>query len=711
MKTNGLLLLFLLGNLLSIFPGFASEGNRLETLNDQLKLAKKDSNRVNLLNEMGIELRNDDPTKAIEYTKEAMELAMAIGFQRGLARSYNNYGGIEFLIGKYDEALAYCFKSIKLSEESGNKNELANSYSYIGRVKGTQGNYVESINYYLKCLDLYEKTGNKYGMAKTNMNIGVVYFDMYFDKKQDSTALSFQKKSLAEYEELHDNKGIALCYINIGEMYQKLNHFSEALDYYKKSTVILKELNEKRATALTYNNIGQILTDQSHYKESESNLIKSLKIRQEIDDKLGMAETYLNIGILNAAQQRFEQAIDYYKKSLLLAQQTGAKEYLKEAYEAMSGAYSQTGNFQQAFVYSKLLLNIKDSLQNEKSSKQIAEMQTKYETERKASQIILLMKEKELNAKEAYKQELIKYSLMGLSALFVLVILLVLNRFYLKHKANRVLEEKNLEIISQKNKIEHQRDLLLEKNTQITDSIEYAKRIQKALLPRHSLLNNYFQDSFILFKPKDVVSGDFFWIQETEEHIYCAAVDCTGHGVPGALMSIVGFNLLEQAVNIKKLIDPASILNELSISLANKLKQNDQEDIHDGMDIALCAIEKKTNKLLFAGVNLGMYIISQDTLIELKLTRIIKTPFTGQFQNQEMALKKGDLLYLFTDGFIDQHGGLKKKKFYADPFKKLLIDHKDRNLNSQKEELEKTINSWKGNLEQTDDMCVIGMQI
>ncbi len=255
-----------------------------------------------------------------------------------------------------------------------------------------------------------------------------------------------------------------------------------------------------------------------------------------------------------------------------------------------------------------------------------------------------------------------------------------------------------------------------EKNKDITDSINYAKRIQYAILPPNEKIKTMFPESFVLFLPKDIVSGDFYWCGQWGPHVLIAAVDCTGHGVPGAFLSIVGSNLLNQNVNELGLTKPSVILNSLNKGLSKIIHQNNKKDaVKDGMDISLCSINYQTKKLEYAGAYNPLWLIRDMKFIEIKADKVpIGASFDNNvhtFTNHEIDLLPGDTFYLFSDGFADQFGGHDGKKFKYKQLQNLLLSIQSNTLEEQKEILHEKIDAWKGNLEQVDDILLLGVRI
>jgi len=280
----------------------------------------------------------------------------------------------------------------------------------------------------------------------------------------------------------------------------------------------------------------------------------------------------------------------------------------------------------------------------------------------------------------------------------------------------KMLWEQSTSIHNEKERIEKLKTQVEYRHKEIIDSVHYAKKIQQAILPSQELVNDLLPDSFIFFNPKNIVSGDFFWVHRIDEHkVLYAAVDCTGHGVPGAFMSIMGYNLLEQIVVKNQLDQPALILNELTKSVIRSLKQtNELGSVKDGMDIALCKVDFQNHTLEYAGAHNSLYLIRNGNLTETKADRKsvgISASKSTEFSNHTMNLVKGDCLYIFSDGYADQKGGAENTKFFYQPFKDLLVEIHQQSMQEQKQKLESVISSWKGDRGQIDDMLIIGLRI
>jgi len=296
------------------------------------------------------------------------------------------------------------------------------------------------------------------------------------------------------------------------------------------------------------------------------------------------------------------------------------------------------------------------------------------------------------------------------SLLILIVFLLVLTQTRTLIKTRKLLTEKEQAF----KLIELQKFELELKDKDITDSLIYAQRIQEALLPSESYFRKHFSDSFILFKPKNIVSGDFYWIGEKGEKVFVVAADCTGHGVPGALMSMIGLKIIEKTINEDNIEIPSMILEVMNKGLEKTFsrEKNIGTIIRDGMDIGLCVINRKRKKLQYAGAFLPLYLIREGNLVEISADKIIigMNPEGLSYLDHEINLLDDDIFYIFSDGYVDQFGGSENKKFMYRRFRYLLMTIHNFPVNDQKAILEENIKTWMGNNEQVDDMMVIGFR-
>jgi serine phosphatase RsbU (regulator of sigma subunit)/tetratricopeptide (TPR) repeat protein len=719
---------------------FLAQTHKIDSLLTLLKTQKEDTSKVNTLSELARAYLFDlnDCQKVGEYGSKQLALSLKLNFNKGIAYGYLNRAIFYRSSGELDSALVYDKKSLPVMIEMGNKKGESSCYLNIGLTLSHQGNFKEALEYMFKGMKIKEQIGDKKGMCSGYNNIG----NIYEDQANYAEALKFQLKSLKIREELGDKIGIAMAFNNIGNVVLAQGKSDDALLYYHKSLKISEGQNDLLGIGSSNANMGNIYLAQKNYREARICFFKSLKAREQIDDKRGLAEIFNNIGGAYFLEKKTEEALIYHLKSFKLYEKTGdkkgiaeacggiansyteKKEYehafrycdqmlslskelgykdgIRDAYRNLSNLYKKQKQFEKALQFTNLYNATKDSLLNTENFKQVSELNTRYETDKKEKEILLLTKDQELNAKIIKQQQLVRWGLIGGVTLLFISIFSIYRRYRFKQKANDLLETQNQEI--------------QEKNTLITDSIDYAKTIQEAVLPSTAKIHDLFPQSFILNKPKSIVSGDFYWVNKIDDQLVCAVADCTGHGVPGAFMSLLGYNMLENEVKKNAVREPAVILDNLNAQIIKSLSKEEDEVIKHGMDISLISIDTTTNLLHYAGAHNSVYIIRDGQLTELKADKkaigsldkkgdIHFTPYTFQLQ-------KDDMIYLHTDGFPDQIGGPNRKKFYYQPFKDLLISISALEMQEQKEKLDTAHRRWLGEkMEQTDDILIMGIRI
>ncbi|MES2285262.1 MAG: tetratricopeptide repeat protein [Bacteroidota bacterium] len=691
-----------------------AQQDRIDSLLVVLETSNDDTIKINTLSELSRSHASTGSYKdALKYAIDAQQRSQKINFKTGLGNAFNNIGAVYWNEGNYENALENYFKALEIRTEAHDKKGISGSLNNIGLVYMNQGNYEKSMEYHLRSLKIREETGDKKGIFSSYNNIGNIYknqgnYEKALENYFKSMNINDENDLILPGNDL-SKKGIGNFYNNIGLVYMNQGNYERSLKNYWRSLKIRKEIGDKKAVADSYNNIGNVYMDLVNYKESLSNHIKSLKIREEIGDKHGIAMSNVNIGGVYLKENKFVESYDYLNRALILFKKIGNKDGVKDAYFSLSDLFTQKGNYKKAFEFHKLYFDSKDTLFNEQSSKQIAEMNTKYDSEKKDKE--LLKKDLEINKQliETEKQYLQRnVFIIG----FVLVLMLsffIFKGYRNKQNANRSLEKKNT-------LIENQKQLVEEKNGKITESIKYAKRIQQAILPSKAMIKSLLPDSFVFFRPKDIVSGDFYWIHAIDnDQVILAVVDCTGHGVPGALMSMMGYNLLEQIVKEHQIYEPAIILNDLSKLVMDSLKQtNELTSIKEGMDMAIWKINYRNFELEYAGARNSLYLVRNGKLMETKADRRsigISLPNSVPFSNYKINIEKGDCLYVFSDGYADQFGGPNNEKFYYNPFRELLTAISHQSMEDQEEKLEKVISEWKGQKSQIDDILIVGVRV
>ncbi len=616
-----------------------------------------------------------------------------------------------------DSAIQCSNTSLVLATMLKNDSLIAEANSLLGYCCEVKGNYKNALVYFLKAIETYKAQKNKNKLSTCYNGMGIVYwYQGFYDK-----AIEYYKKNTDISIEINDKNGLATSYGNMAIIFDEKGDLNNSLLYYKKALVIFEDEKNLQSMASCYDNMSLVFKQKEDFKQALEYNNKSYKVRDELKDTIGMLASMENLGSIFIKLKKYDDAISISERVLGFATKLGAKEDMKAAYVNLKEAYEFKNDFKSAYKFADLLMAVKDSLKNRDNLDQVAELEAKFKTKEKETELTEIKLVHELAAKENAEKLKRKNYFIGflifIGVLVVLAAFLILKRLKEKKQIAEEFSEKNKAIEMQKSIIDKAFLQLSEKSKDITDSIKYAKRIQKAIFPTNIYFNKLLPQSFAFFKPKDIVSGDFYWVEQDEEGcVYFAVVDCTGHGVPGAFMSIVGFNLLNKALFESKFKTPAEILNEVNKNLTETLKQTFEESaVKDGMEISLCKWNKQTNEFWFAGANAIIYKVSNKNLEIIKGDKNPIGAFYGEklqsYTNTKVEVLKNDCIYLFSDGYADQFGGDKGKKYKYKQLEDFLKMHSHLNMTEQRKLLSTEFTKWKGELEQVDDVCVIGIKI
>jgi len=689
-KTKYILLsIFVSAHLLTGTLAFAQQ-SKVDSLLTLLLKDKEDTIKVMRLNTLSreyIDIGLYD--KALNYANTAMQLAQQLNYQKGIANSCNNFGITYRTQGDYPKALDYYLRSLKIDEELGDKNGIARHLGSIGNVYSDQEDYTKALDYYFKALKIKEEIGDKNGIATWLGNIGIVYEELASAADDDSLinreqlfskALDNFSKALKITEEIGDKSGIATWLSNIGLVYEEEG---EALPYAKQQ--------------------------QELYEKALEHFLKSLKIAEEFEYKQLQANILGNMGSLYSDMKKYAEAEKYLQNALKLDRELGAMDDERDDEKDLSELYEKTNRYQLALEHFKKVMTLKDTLFNADKNKELTQKEMNFEFEKKeAIQKAEQEKQTALAAAESKKQKIVIWSVIAVLALVLVFAGLILRSLRLTRKQKQVIEIKSKET-------EVQKQIIEEKNKDITDSIHYASRIQRALLTSHEFIGKHLKDYFILFKPKDIVSGDFYWANSVNGKFLLCTADCTGHGVPGAFMSLLNISILNEITIEKKVTSPDLILNYAREEIISALNPEGMEvETKDGMDCVFCTYDPENMLLHFAGANNPMWIVRDNQLLEFKPDKMPVGKYNDThkpFSLQTINLQKGDIIYTFTDGFADQFGGTNGKKFKYKQLHDLLSTISMKPLLEQKTILENAFENWKGDLEQVDDVLVIGLKI
>jgi serine phosphatase RsbU (regulator of sigma subunit)/tetratricopeptide (TPR) repeat protein len=701
------------------------------------------------LNSFGnIYLNRGNYDSALFYYSESLKIFEGISERTRIAMCLNNIGTAYHLKGDYAKTIEYYNNSLKIREEINDKKGISDCLNNIGIVYSDQGNYSKALEYYFKALPIKNALGDKRGIASILSNIAVTYSYKSelssISKTSDLMfSISYLKQALQLYIELGNIKGIADCQVNMCSKYFELEDYDKALEYVENAKLNYEKTNDNRGLSYCYVNYADIYQNQKNFPKAVEYLELSLRIRQEIGHKMGMGECLYKLGKIYIQQKKYAIALTYFNQYLTISEEMESLEDRRRSYENLALIYAETGNFRKAYDYQVLFKKMQDSIINTDNTKKITQLEMNFQFEQKQREQQLLQLQKDaIKAIELKKQKLIKNSFILGFLLTLLFSFFIFRSYRINKKKNIILAEQKNEILqkntvlsqqkeeitaqrdeieTQKNEIFKQHHIIEIKNKNITDSIKYAQRIQQAILPSDEKLDKILKDYFVYYLPKDIVSGDFYWAEQYvnpsgETIELFAVVDCTGHGVPGAFMSLLGYNGLNQAVNEYKLRKPSDILNFLSNYISEMLRRHKEDrTVKDGMDLFLCSLNRKSNVLEYAGVHNSALVLRSSELMILKSdVHAIGEPFNDWFNgytNNQFILQKDDFIYLFTDGYIDQFGGQDRKKFMKKRFRDLLIEIHPLTMKVQKNRLGKIFTDWKGDEVQIDDNLIIGIKV
>jgi len=608
---------------------------------------------IDFLNEEAWSKRESSSQQAMDLANEAFQKSTEINYNRGKAFSLLNLAVCNRYLSNYYDSLNYCLEAKPLFELLKEKNGLASVYSCIGTDYFEFGDYENSLHFHLHALKLRQELKNAADQSSSLFNIAGVYASI----KDYDNALDYYSRSEKIARELSDKTNWTKILNGIGGLHMMRSDFEKAIECYIQSVNIKKEIGKIRSTASTLHNMGDCYIDMKEFDQARECLKDSMKIAVDYGDRKIEGTCMQTFGRLLLFKNQYPEAIDRLTRSLLIFEDLEAVKEQADCHHYLAETYKRIKKFEKALDHLDKHYSLKEKVSIQEWAKKIEKMNLLHQMEdmRRESEIEHL---------------------------------------------------KNVELKTANQQIE-------DKNRNILDSIDYAKFIQETLLPRKETIQQSFIDSFVFVKPKDIVSGDFYLHYRIDNLVLLAVVDCTGHGVPGAFMSLAANNMIDNIIEVQKIHTPAQILMELNNAIALKFNKNQESmSLKSGMDIALCSIDLKNLEINFAGAHNSIYVIRENNLQEFKADKIYLGDKPDQSISQHKSqLQKNDCVYLFSDGFADQKGGDKGTKFYYPPFKQLLVEISKMKMQDQYDTLQSKLDNWKGTRPQIDDITVIGLRI
>lgn len=673
-------------------------------------VAQADTVSVQLKIDEARSLFSENPKKSLSTAFQANKLANASENQRLIAFSLNTIGSAYNYVGNNDSAIYYHQQALAIQESIHDDLGTGRSLTNIGIAYTSNGLNDKAIKCFLDAEQKFIKVKFDIGLSKLYNSMGSLFYSI----NDFNNSIIYYKKGIAISKKLDD---VVLNYslkINLANVYGSINMPNEALALYKESYFAIKADSNYSDLVVVCNNICheylelQNYTLAKHYSNEALTLIKNYDIENYLK-----TTAFSNQGEILAKEGRFAESVVFVDSALSMLKYS--PDFNKEIglkYQLGKMLY-KSGNYQRSYEVLMDALNLKDTLYNKNLKEKLSEINTIHEVEKKESQIQLL-------SDAQRKQKTINYLLIGVACISFVAIIILITSYRRKKKDNDIIQlQKNEVIIKSK--------LVEEKQKEILDSINYAKRIQYALLASDKLLQENLPQFFLFFKPKDVVSGDFYWGSKVVgsngvENFILVTADSTGHGVPGSIMSMLNISCLNEAISADKLIQPADILNATRKKIINYLANDGSEDGgKDGMDCSLVSFDFKNKKLVYAAANNPVWIVRSlsNTGGEVEFIALTADRMpVGKHDNDAMPftqhvfdLQIGDMVYTLTDGFPDQFGGPKGKKYKYKQLEELLISISHYPLEIQKQKLDEVFENWKGNLDQVDDVCIIGVKI
>ena len=711
-----------------------SQKNRIDSL---LKVVKglgaemsssslDDTVRIKALIDLSKEyVFNRDFSKSIKYASIAKliseKLVTALDISISKTWLANSLQSIAFTFENqenFPNALAQYKKELVLREAIGEKHSISKCLNKIGEMYNSMDNLDASLEYYYKALSLIDEVNYKDDLLTIYNNIGIAYDR----QKNHSKSLEYYVKVLNLSKATNDKNTMGICYSNIGTLYAEDGKNSQALDYFFKFLKIAEELGNKKNIAIAYLNISNVYDVEGNYTKSFEMQFKAIKVFEELGNQSELALIKANIGSSylslakttsnkNEKDKSLRESEKYLKESLMLYKKIGQIESIGQVYYDLSELAMLRGNFESSLNDYKNYILYRDSLTKLKDNEKSIRAEMNYEFNQKENLSKLALEKNQAVANEESERQ--KKTLYLFVVAFVFTAILAIFIF----RSNRNKQKANRIITLQKQEVERQKNLAEEKQTQILASINYAKRIQDSVLISEEKITANIPNLFITYIPKDIVSGDFYWYSKQGHESFIVVADCTGHGVPGAFLSMVGSTLLNEIINHKKVFDPALIIKELSIGLSNTFVSKGKDDFNqDGMDISICKIDHETKKLYFAGANQPIYLVDSKSTKEIKaqissINGIFALNKNETITNFEWDLKPDTMVYMSTDGYVDQIGEITNKKFLSSRYEKLLKEINGLPIEKQNQLLEENFDEWMGDSKQIDDVLVIGFRI
>ncbi|OFX37816.1 MAG: hypothetical protein A2X03_08650 [Bacteroidetes bacterium GWA2_40_15] len=608
-------------------------------------------NPIDITNELLWQSRFGDSAKVAYDALDNLEKAEKTKYPKGIAYANLTIAAANFYQSKNDVALKHLSESFHWFENNKTEPGYVRTLLLKGNIFESFGEYEKTLKLWLEAYNASLELIERESEGEACNQLGLIYYRL----SNYSKSLEFFEKGLKIREKLGDENGAASSLNRIGMVMRQMRRYEDSLEYYFRSLGIREKNRQNSAIPWTLLGIASTFEDEKKYTEALEYFEQGMKgsdKRCTLQCIMGSGRVYSKLGNPDKAQERLEE-------SLLMARELGAMSLVAEAYSGLATYFESTGDAVNALNYHKLFYKTRESVQSDEAQNKLRNIEIAHAVE-KSEQEKEIYRLRNVELKEAY-------------------------------------------------------DIIEENNKEITASINYASRIQRAMLPEPEEIKGLRNKYFILYKPKDIVSGDFYWFNRSGSKLIAVAGDCTGHGVPGALMSMLGISFLEEIVNYRGITESGKILDELRKEVRQALRQKGRkQEAKDGMDISLCVIDKSKKTVQFSGAYNNLYIIRNNELMEYHADRMPIAIFDMEdsgFKTNNIEISDRDILYMFSDGYADQFGGPNNKKYKYACLKTFLLSIHRLPMQKQHQKLDEEFLSWKGNNPQIDDVLIVGLKV
>jgi serine phosphatase RsbU (regulator of sigma subunit)/Tfp pilus assembly protein PilF len=619
-----------------------------------------------------------------------------------------------------ENKLKYCDQAIKLAEKLNIM--IPNPYILKGTCYLDSGDLASALEWFIKAANYYKESGNNRGLGRAYTLIAETYNKL----GNPDNEKGYLRNAIEIFKQEKDSIRLASVLHNLGYANYSMGQYDSALILYSGTADIYRKLDLQLEYGYCTGNTGLVYSELSDFDKAEDHLLRAIEILTKLGDDRAVTEFMIEYANILQHKGEINKAITCANRAFGSAVKNGYKEYERDAARTLAWLYRVSARNDSAFHYLSLYINANDSIKNNETIQKMADLRTEFEVAKKQTEVGILQKNKLIQRIVIFGLTIILLMAIGIILLYYSslrrskkLMAALDERRVLLEKQSSELKEKNDAIIKANEELKQMYEITSAQKEEIISSINYAERIQKAILPPEAYITELINEHFIFYKPKDIVSGDFYWIKQINQYIILVSADCTGHGVPGAFMSMLGITYLNEIVQRKEITQANQVLNELRKEIKHALRQTGKkEESRDGIDMALCVIDTSTCIMQYSGAFNPLYIVSHNdgkpVLKEIKADMMpVGVHFSSDktFTNHEIQLEIGDTFYISTDGFIDQTGGSNHTRFSSSGFKKLLLDICDRPMFEQKEILQQTLKEWMGEHPQRDDILVIGARV